>query len=234
VAIANRWTSISGVFIPECPRQRALWATNYIEITRGVGYREGVVAPQGRVTRTHRRAAALALALGLAAGGCYSTTPHRAEISTPATKDACAAAIGDVFERAGYVQLPTRQGLSYLFGPRLSGAYSSFLLAGSGIGVTVSPIAAAEGTCHVTIEALSPDVGCPVAAGPLGCGTAQVVATNGPSGGRSTVQDGTPPCPVVPPAMCELTSAPGAGNDAAVDELARRLRATLGPSGAVN
>ena len=41
-------------------------------------------------------------------------------------------------------------------------------------------------------------------------------------------------CPVVPSIMCELTPAPGADNDAAVDELARRVQAALGPSGRVN
>jgi hypothetical protein len=165
--------------------------------------------------------------------GCYSTTPHRAQVATKAAATECTDAIHDVFSRSGFIQLPTPRNLSMLFGARVGGPYSSFLSTGSGIGVTVHHDVDGAGLCRVTLEALSPDVGC---AG----------SDTGPSGTLNCQRQGMPPespfyggttqnpCPVVPPAMCQLTSAPGVDNDAAVDELARRLQAALGPSGRVN
>jgi hypothetical protein len=178
-----------------------------------------------------RTLALLALvSLGLAFG-CYSTTPHRVQVATQAEPVDCTNAITDVFSRSGFIQLPTPAHLSMLFAPRTSGPYSSFLSTGSGIGVTVKHDNAA-GTCHVTLEALSPDVDCPGSdSGPSGTLNCQRpgAPTQGPSGDTNV-----PLCPVVPVASCELTSAPGGDNDAAVDELGRRLRAALGPSSRVN
>jgi hypothetical protein len=169
--------------------------------------------------------------------GCYSTTPHRAQVARMVAASECADAISGVFARSGFIQLPTPRNLSMLFSARVGGPYSSFLSTGSGIGVTVHHDDDAQGFCHVTIEALSPDAGC------AGDGT-------GPSGTLNCQRQGAPStpaalgygvsasndllCPVVPSLMCELTSAPGADNDAAVDELARRVQAALSPSGRVN
>jgi len=165
--------------------------------------------------------------------GCYSTTPHRAQVAQKAAASDCADAVHDVFARSGFIQLPTPRNLSMLFGARTGGPYSSFLSTGSGVGVTVHHDDDAAGLCHVTLEALSPDAGCPG-------------SDSGPSGTLNCQRQGIPPeppgyggmtqtpCPVVPPIACDLTSAPGAENDAAVDELARRVQAALGPSGRVN
>jgi hypothetical protein len=169
--------------------------------------------------------------------GCYSTTPHRAQVARMVAASECADTISDVFARSGFIQLPTPRNLSMLFSARTGGPYSSFLSTGSGIGVTVHHDDDAEGFCHVTIEALSPDAGC---AG----------NETGPSGTLNCQRQGAPStlallaygaaasnqilCPVVPSMTCELTSAPGADNDAAVDELARRVQAALGPSGRIN
>lgn len=169
--------------------------------------------------------------LGMAAG-CYSTTPHRAQVARMVAASECADTVSDVFARSGFIQLPTPRNLSMLFSARAGGPYSSFLSTGSGVGVTVHHDDDAEGFCHVTIEALSPDAGC---AGDK----------TGPSGTLNCQRQGAPStpaaaasdellCPVVPALMCELTSAPGADNDAAVDELARRVQAAFGPSGRVN
>jgi hypothetical protein len=221
----------------------AFVATNYIEIARGLGYREVVVAPQGRVTPTRRQAAARAFALGVAfvfvgsLGGCYSTTPHRAEIATPATANVCAAAVRRLFAESSYVQLPSPPHVSMFFAPRMRGPYTAFLEFGTGVGVTINADAAAAGTCRVTIEALSPDAGCGNNYGSpsmLSCQDARANPFVGPppvaAGGQANVM----PCPVTPPLACELSYAPGAENDAAVDELARRLQAALGPQARVN
>jgi hypothetical protein len=118
------------------------------------------------------------------------------------------------------------------FGPRLDGPYGSFLATGLGIGVNVQNDGGDAGTCHVTIEALSPDVDCPGSenrpAAALSCRRVSMPA-DGP-GRSAAAMTSTVLCPVVPPVTCELSSAPGDDNDAAVDELARRLRAVLGPA----
>jgi len=186
-----------------------------------------------------RRLALLALGsvLSLAlSAGCYSMTPHRAQVAANANHHDCADAITDVFERSGFVQLPAPRKLSMLFGARMGGPYSSFLSTGSGVGVTIHNDEGA-GLCHVTLEALSPDVGCAGSdTGPSGTLNCQVQGAPGAPARISYTGGVTnqPFCPVVPSTICELTSAPGADNDAAVDELARRLQAALGPSGRVN
>jgi hypothetical protein len=172
-----------------------------------------------------------ALALGSA---CYSTTPHRATAGTQVASGDCAATITDVFARSGFVQLPTPAHLSMFFGARMAGPYSSFLRTGSGVGVTIDPADQAAGSCHVTLEALSPDVGCPGGqAGPSGTLNCQRLDAPGSPTGGYGVTSGMP-CPTVPLLACELSYAPGADNDAAVDELARRVQAALGPNGRVN
>lgn len=193
-----------------------------------------MAAPQS-VARTAPKLALLALtSLGLGAA-CYSTTPHRVEVATQAAPQRCTDAIADVFSRSGFIQLPTPRHWSMLFGARVGGPYSSFLSTGSGIGVVVDHDGDARGTCHVTLEALSPDVGCPGGdngpSGTLNC-RASGAPADGPWPYAATTS--SPMCPLMPSLMCELTSAPGADNDAAVDELARRLRTALGPSGHVN
>jgi hypothetical protein len=186
-----------------------------------------------------RTLALLALGwLGMGAG-CYSTTPYRVQVATRAAAGECVDAVTDVFSRSGFIQLPTPWNLSMLFAARTGGPYSSFLSTGSGIGVTVRHDengengGNGEGMCRVTLEALSPDAGCPG-------------SDSGPSGTLNCQRQGIPPeppgyggmtqspCPVVPAPICELTSAPGADNDAAVDELARRVQAALGSHGRVN
>jgi hypothetical protein len=197
-------------------------------------------APFGRLTPTRRRAAALALALGFAVvgagAGCYSTTPHRAEIATPATPNVCEATIRNLFAQSSYIQLPSPPHVSMFFAPRMRGPYTSFLEFGTGVGVTINEQAAAEGTCQVTIEALSPDAGCGNnydSPSMVSCQNDRAHPFGGPMVGPY-IQPTTPPCPVTPPLACELSYAPGAENDAAVDELARRLQAALKPPAPIN
>lgn len=183
-----------------------------------------------------RMLALFALASANLALGCYSTTPHRAQIATKATPRDCAEAISDVFTRSGFIQLPTPPKLTMFFATRTAGPYSSFLSTGSGVGVTLRHEHSNESVCHVTIEALSPDVGCPGSqTGPSGTLNCRRLGEPGsPIVGISYGASYETPCPVVPGPMCELSYAPGADNDAAVDELARRLQAALGPSARVN
>jgi len=178
---------------------------------------------------------ALALAALAFAPACYSTTPHRAEVASSAAPKQCADAVAEVFARSGFVQLPTPPKLSMLFGARGAGPYTSFLATGSAVGVTFSNRDGAGETCHVTLEALSPDAGCagtrPGDNGSLSCRRMNDPAA--PVGGLvgSAIN---PPCPVIPVSICELSYAPGADNDAAVDELARRVQTALGERGVVN
>ncbi|HEX4404263.1 MAG TPA: hypothetical protein VH560_05510 [Polyangia bacterium] len=175
------------------------------------------------------------LALSSLGVGCYSTTPHRAQVASAAAPKECSAAIVDVFTRSGFIQLPTPLNLSMLFGPRIAGQYTSFMRTGAGVGVTIAPLAPG-GECHVTLEALSPDVTCPAAFGNLSCdGTSGSVAMNAVNGdtypmAASRMGTSSGPCPMSAPLMCDLSYAPGEDNDAAVDELARRLRVALSPA----
>jgi hypothetical protein len=197
--------------------------------------------------------ALVVLALGSA---CYSTTPHRAHVASKATPRDCTFAARDVFARSGFVQLPPPAHLSMFFWPRIEGPYRAFPRTGAGVGVTIDPADQAAGSCRVTLEALSPDVDCPGSAtgpsGTLSCqrpGASAAATPNVYGGGASAPI----PCPVVTtfpgpsdPSLvafgprpivastCQLSYAPGADNDAAVDELARRVRAALGPGGRVN
>jgi hypothetical protein len=178
-------------------------------------------------------AALAALALTLLVG-CYSTTPHRAGVDVIAKPEACADIVRDVFARSAFIQIPGPPNLSMLFSPRMSGLYSPFLATGVGVGVVIAQVDAA--TCHVTLEAVSPDVSCPEMHGPLTCGGMGQVRTPAVLGAGPEVPRGdylsagpSTRCPTLPPLTCSLSYAPGASNDAAVDELARRLRERLGP-----
>jgi hypothetical protein len=181
----------------------------------------------------------------LALAGCYATTPHKAEVASQASSQAdCAKTVGEVFDRSGFVQLPAQPHWSMFFAVRTAGPYTSFLRTGAGVGVNVNQAGEGAGTCHVTIEALSPDANCPDGHTPLACdGPNGGIWTNAVVGGPGVADTARPPltgatrtpCPVVPPlAGCEMSYAPGADNDAAVDELARRVRAALGPTARVN
>jgi hypothetical protein len=144
-----------------------------------------------------------ALALGLALlGGCYSTTPHRAEVVSRAQPQDCGAIVADVLGRSGLVQLPTPTWLSMFFGPGMH-AEKPLVPMGVGVGVTIDAANGGPGGCHVTLEALSPDPSC---------------AGSDPSGLGSNI--------------CELSYAPG--HDASVDELAQRVRVSLGPQAKVD
>jgi hypothetical protein len=166
--------------------------------------------------------------------GCYSTTPHKAQVAAIAMPRTCVSAIADVFAKSGFVQLPTPPDLSMFFTARTSGPYSSFLRTGTGVGVKLDAATDGAGTCNVTIEALSPDVDCPDAHAPLAC----IAPGKGPimmdpiSGMPLTPTmrngGGMPACPNMGTFACRLSYAPGEENDAAVDELARRVRVALG------
>jgi hypothetical protein len=178
-----------------------------------------------------------------ALSGCYATTPHKAEIASQASSQGdCAKTVAEVFDHSGFVQLPTPAHWSMFFAIRTTGPYSSFLRTGAGVGVNVNQPGEGAGTCHVTIEALSPDANCPEGHTPLICdGPNGGVWTNAVVGGPAVgdarpAAPGTPrqPCPVVPPLTCEMSYAPGSDNDAAVDELARRVQVALGPTARVN
>jgi hypothetical protein len=182
-----------------------------------------------------RRLAVLAMAPLALAVGCYSTTPHRAEVASSATAHDCGAVIADVFARSGFIELPTPPNLTMFFAARTTGPYSSFLSTGAGVGVTLQQ--RDQDACHVTLEALSPDASCPGTQGGLS-GTLNCRQLNAP-GTPALAAPGygvssEPPCPVVGPPICELTSAPGRSNDAAVDELARRVQIALGGGAHVN
>jgi hypothetical protein len=177
-----------------------------------------------------------------ALAGCYATTPHKAEIASQASSQAdCAEAVAQVFDRSGFVQLPTPANWSMFFAVRTTGPYTSFLRTGAGVGVNVNQAGEGAGTCHVTIEALSPDANCPEGHTPLTCDAPNGgIWTNAVVGGPFTQEARPTPgatrnlCPVVPPLSCEMSYAPGADNDAAVDELARRVRVALGPTARVD
>src|SRR5450432_1435981 len=172
--------------------------------------------------------------LGLAVSGsmgCYSTTPHRVQVARQAVPVDCDNAIKDVFARSGFIQLPTPPRLSMFFTPRMEGPYTSFLRSGSGVGVTRATSDA--GICDVTLEVLAPDAGC--AGTPSGVsGTLNCRRADAPAESASYGSSPMPVCPLIPLVSCEMSSAPGEDNDAAVDELGRRLQAALGPSGQVN
>jgi hypothetical protein len=180
----------------------------------------------------------------LALAGCYATTPHKAEVASQAGSQAdCAKAVAEVFDRSGFIQLPTPAHLSMFFGARTAGPYTSFLRTGAGVGVTVNQAGQGAGMCHVTIEALSPDANCPEGHMPVVCdGPNGGIWTNAVVGGSGVgdpraVTPGAPSrqaCPAVPPLGCEMSYAPGEDNDAAVDELARRVQAALGPTSHVS
>jgi hypothetical protein len=151
---------------------------------------------------------------------------------------ACVKAVEDVFVRSGFIQVQSPPNVSMLFSPRTVGPYSSFLGTGVGVGVTIDR--AGADACHVTLEALSADVNCAEEHAPLSCGGLGEVRTTaalgvGPPAGPGAIRpnhlaDGPSlRCPMMPSMMCTFSYAPGAENDAAVDELARRLRAQLGP-----
>jgi hypothetical protein len=179
--------------------------------------------------------ALLALTLSI---GCYSMTPHRAQLAANAHPPDCAAAVADVFASSGYLQLATPPSLSMFFSPRMTGPYSSFLGTGVGVGVTIDPAGPAASTCNVTMEALSPDVNCADEHQAMTCGGPGEVRTTpilGTGPGLSNYERLWPKrCPVTPSLACAYTYAPGAENDAAVDELARRVRARLGVRASVN
>jgi hypothetical protein len=187
-----------------------------------------------------RTLATLAAASLGVASGCYSTTPHRAQVASSAAPRECTAAIADVFARSGFVQLPTPPDMSMFFAARLQGPYTSFLRTGAGVGVKLDAQAASAGTCNVTLEALSPDVDCPEAHAPLACvaeGKGPIMmdpitgyAVSPPMRNAASM----PACPITGALSCKLSYAPGADNDAAVDELARRVRVALGTQGVVN
>jgi hypothetical protein len=182
--------------------------------------------------------AALACLAPLPLGaGCYSTIPHRAQVATMGAERNCSEAVADVFARSGFVQLPTPPHLSMFFTARIEGPYSSFMRTGAGVGVTVQQHGKSP-ACAVTIEALSPDATCPDATVAINCGGTGTFVQN-----QQNLRSPPPPgplglqpplCPVVPPQSCQLSYAPGADNDAAVDELARRVQVALGPSATVN
>jgi hypothetical protein len=166
----------------------------------------------------------LLLVLGLfvcgANAACYEATPHRVVVTSHVRDTNCAAAVAKVFARSGFIQLPTPPRLSMFFGARVSGPYSSLLKSGAGIGVTFENDDARAG-CRVALEALSPDVSCPGAEmGPdgfPGCRRQGML----PEPPFSSTER---PCPTTPATACELTPARSPDNDAAVDEIARRLQ----------
>jgi hypothetical protein len=182
-----------------------------------------------KAPRTARCALAALVLLAVGPTACYSTTPHRAQVAAVAAPRDCADAITDVFARSGFVQLPTPSNLSMFFSPRMNGPYSAFLVTGTGVGVTIDPAGQGGRDCRMTIEALSADVNCADEHLPKTCG-----GVAAPMVGSSPNVNGMPRCSVTAPVGCPMSYAPGADNDAAVDELARRLRERLGPRASVN
>jgi hypothetical protein len=159
-----------------------------------------------------------------AASGCYESTPHRVQVASasPAT---CAPVITQVFAQAGFVQLSTPRGLSMFFAARSGGPFDSFLRTGAGVGVTFAR-ESSVGTpgCDFALEALSPDVSCPGAERYGASMAPDAVLARRPSAANWVVPD-----PMNGTALCDFTSARSPDNDAAVDELARRVRVALGP-----
>jgi hypothetical protein len=177
--------------------------------------------------------AVLATAAAGLASGCYATTSHKAEVALNVAPRACTNVVAGVFADAGFKQVPTPPRMSMLFAAKTSGLYDSFLTTGTAVGVTVVQGMGAD-TCHVTIEAVSPDVNCPEMHGPLRCGYGGMDEVTGTRTYIGPISPGSPPCPIVRPAVCELSNAPGEANDHAVDELARRVQSALGPTSTVN
>ena len=182
------------------------------------------------VARSAAMAVALSVALSVSlSAGCYETTPHRVEVAARVAAPDCTATIAGVFAGAGFVQLPSPTRMSMFFAPRGVGASRSGLGSIAGVSVTIADAAAVGGECRVTLEALSPDPSCPGGALSVGGRSALCDASSG-----AGVSSALPRCGSMPPMTCELTSAPGPDNDAAVDDLARRLRAALGPRSRVD
>jgi hypothetical protein len=182
-----------------------------------------------------RRLALLAVAGLYLTAGCYSSTPHRAQASTAVAQANCARTVSTVFANSGFIQVPPPPNVSMLFTPRIGGPYTSFLRTGAGVGVTLNQNAAPS--CRVTIEALSPDSSCVFMGPPLLCSARTgPVAMDQVTGEMTPLHDGSlsiPACPATVQ-LCQLSYAPGEDNDAAVDELARRVQAALGAPVHVN
>jgi hypothetical protein len=177
------------------------------------------VATETRVTRARRRAAVAVLVCAVTTGACYSTTPHRAEVASAADAQTCARAVGDVFAQSGFVDLPAPAPYSMLFGARWSGEYNSYLANDTAVGVVFAENASSPGSCRVILEAVSSDPSCE--------------SPSSPTLWRSPLWDPAGPSFPGVRTYCKLSYAPGEHNDAAVDELARRLRVALGAQASV-
>jgi hypothetical protein len=167
------------------------------------------------------RVAPSAIAALALLAGCYATTPHRPEVKAPAPKSACLAAVDDVFTRAAFVPMQTPAGYTAFFAPRMGSSQLQRRRAGLGVGVVVEAGVAVGGGCRVVLEALSNEGACPEVES-LECSSMRSPFESVTL--RSCQSDVT---------TCPMSTAPGAHNDAMVDDLARRLRETLGKDASV-
>jgi hypothetical protein len=177
-----------------------------------------------------RTVVALALASLGVTSGCYSSTPHRVQIVSGATPNECWSVVGAVFTDAGFSRkMPTPPNLSMLFGARTSNPDGFGVRTSSAVGVMIRDGAPSGPSCKVTLEMISPDVDCTASVN-LGAGvaTCQPPSSAQPSPPLSSGQYLVPVCPPTPVHNCKLSYAPGAENDAAADELARRVQVALG------
>lgn len=173
-------------------------------------------------------------AVGLGAG-CYATTPHRGEAASNAGARSCAEAVIEVFSDSGFAALAAPPDLSMLYEPRASGSRGASMSAGAAVAVKIGAPAGAAGSCHVTLEAVSPDVDCPAPQSSMFSEPrCQARNVSQPAPPIASGEYLVPECPARPVVACKLSYAPGAQNDAVVDELARRLQSALGPTGSVD
>jgi hypothetical protein len=173
----------------------------------------------------HRRIVPAAIGALALVAGCYATTPHRAEVTATGPRATCDGAVSDVMTRAGLIALMPPARYSMLFGPRAAGPAAIPKSATMGIGVVIREETGAPGqqTCSVTLEAISTDTSC-AAIEPPECENPYL--RTGPSASR--------PYPLAlcgSNMTCDMNQAPG--HEGAIDDFARQVRDTLGPSARV-
>jgi hypothetical protein len=117
--------------------------------------------------------------------------------------------------------MQTPNGFTAFFAPRGGVGELQRRRAGFGVGVVVHEGFAEGGGCRVVLEALSTEASCPEVES-TECSSMRS-AWEAPTL-RSCQSDVT---------TCQMSSAPGAENDAFVDDLARQLRETLGSTASV-
>lgn len=176
------------------------------------------------------RAAPTAIGALALLAGCYATTPHRAEVTASGARATCDGAVTDVMTRAGLVALMPPAHYSMFFGPRSASPGATLKTTAIGVGVVIKETAGdtGAGNCSVTLEAISTDPSC-AALEPPECDNQYLRWA--PGGDRSNPATPNLSATCGAAMACDMSEAPG--HEQAIDDFARRLRDTLGPSARV-